>query len=310
MTVIAVTGGAGFIGSNLVRSLLNLEIYKLIVIDDLSTGLESNITGLNLDFRNVSITEPQLMRKALSDVDTIVHLAARGSVPRSIMDPVATHLTNTLGTLNVLEICRERHCNLIFSSSSSVYGANTALPKSEEMWLQPISPYAASKLGAEAFVSAYSSTYGLNTTLLRFFNVFGPRQRPDHEYAAVLPKWIWRALNGLPLEVHGDGNQTRDFTYVKTVCDIISIAINKKVYGPEVINMAYGNNVSLNEILSKLENKFPKLEVEYLPTRIGDVRNSQNDPTRLRAKFPEVIPVPFDVAFEETYNWLKNLSGK
>ena len=185
-----------------------------------------------------------------------------------------------------------------------------ALPKDEHMWLQPMSPYAASKLGAESFVSAYSSTYGLNTTLLRFFNVFGPRQRPDHEYAAVLPKWIWRALSNQPLEVHGDGNQTRDFTYVKTVCDVILKAIDNRVYGPEVINLAYGNNVSLNEVLLKLKSKFPKLAVDNLPTRIGDVRNSQNDPTRLKAKFPDVKPVAFDEALEETYLWLKTLSGK
>ena len=309
MSKIVVTGGAGFIGSNLVRSLIS-DGHQITVIDDLSTGMASNIEGLPLDFREISITDADKMKLALSDGQIVVHLAARGSVPRSVKDPVATHSVNTLGTLNILEICREFKQHLIFSSSSSVYGANMALPKDEQMWLQPMSPYAASKLGAESFVSAYSSTYGLNTTLLRFFNVFGPRQRPDHEYAAVLPKWIWRALNDQPLEVHGDGNQTRDFTYVQTVCDVIVKAIDNKVYGPEVINLAYGNNVSLNEILSKLKNKFPKLEVEQLPTRIGDVRNSQNDPSRLKAKFPDVKPVAFDDAFEETYLWLKNLSGK
>ena len=172
------------------------------------------------------------------------------------------------------------------------------------MWLQPLSPYAASKLGAEGFVSAYSSTYGLKTTLLRFFNVFGPWQRHDHEYAAVLPKWIWKALNGQSIELHGDGTQTRDFTYVKTVCDVIESAINNKVYGPEVINLAYGNNISLNEVISKLRNIFPNIEVINSPTRIGDVKNSQNLPNRLKSKFPDVVPIAFDTAFNETINWL------
>ena len=309
MSKIAVTGGAGFVGTNLVRRFLDSG-HKVVVIDDLSTGLASNLDGTNVDFREISIVDLEAVTAAVKGSEVVVHLAARGSVPRSVLDPIATHSVNTLGTLNVLEACRGNNSHLIFSSSSSVYGANEALPKSEEMWLQPLSPYAASKLGAEGFVSAYSSTYGLKTTLLRFFNVFGPWQRPDHEYAAVLPKWIWKALHGQGLELHGDGSQTRDFTYIKTVCDVIESAINNRVYGPEVINLAYGNNISLNEIISKLKRDFPNLEVTYSPTRVGDVKNSQNLPYRLKSKFPDVEPVPFDTALKETINWLTEQAKK
>ena len=309
MSKVAVTGGAGFIGSNLVRRFIDSG-HQVTVIDDLSTGLTSNLVDLNVDFKEISIVDSKAVSAAVKGMDVVVHLAARGSVPRSVLDPIATHSVNTLGTLNVLEACRENDSHLIFSSSSSVYGSNGALPKNEEMWLQPLSPYAASKLGAEGFVSAYSSTYGLKTTLLRFFNVFGPWQRHDHEYAAVLPKWIWKALNGQSIELHGDGTQTRDFTYVKTVCDVIESAINNKVYGPEVINLAYGNNISLNEVISKLRNIFPNIEIINSPTRIGDVKNSQNLPNRLKSKFPDVVPIAFDTAFNETINWLSKQTGK
>ena len=309
MSKVAVTGGAGFIGSNLSRALIASGL-DVVVIDNLSTGLESNLSDLPVDFRNISITDFDLLEKALGGCDVVVHLAARGSVPRSVKDPMATHQVNTLGTLNVLEICRKTGSHFIFSSSSSVYGSNMALPKQEDMWLQPMSPYAASKLGAEGFVSAYASTYNLKTTLLRFFNVFGPYQRPDHEYAAVLPKWIWKALKGESIELFGDGEQTRDFTYVKTVCDVILSAINNQVCGPEVINLAYGNNISLNQVISRLKVDFPNLDVINSPNRLGDVRNSQNNPSRIKSKFPEVIPVPFEIAFDETFNWLKNQIGK
>ena len=309
MANIALTGGAGFIGANLVRRLINSG-HQVVVIDDLSTGLESNLAGLTLEFVEMSIVDSNAVRAVIKGMDIVVHLAARGSVPRSVLDPIATHSVNTLGTLNVLEACRENDSHLIFSSSSSVYGANVVLPKNEEMWLQPLSPYAASKLGAEGFVSAYSSTYGLKTTLLRFFNVYGPWQRPDHEYAAVLPKWIWKALNGQSIELHGDGTQTRDFTYVKTVCDVIESAINNAVYGPEVINLAYGNNISLNEVISKLKDYFPNLKITNSPTRIGDVKSSQNTPIRLKYKFPDVEPIAFDSAFDETINWLTNQTRK
>ena len=309
MAKVAVTGGAGFIGSNLVR-ILNEQNHEITVIDDLSTGLRSNLDGQNVTFHQISITDRDLLKSALKDVEVVIHLAARGSVPRSVKDPIATHWVNTVGTLNILEICREQNAHLIFSSSSSVYGANLSLPKNEKMWMQPLSPYAASKLSAEAFVSAYSSTYDLKTTSLRFFNVFGPRQRPDHEYAAVLPKWIWKILHKEPIELHGDGTQTRDFTYIDTVCDVIKYAISEKVCGPEVINLAYGNNISLNEVLEKLRERTGSIEVRNMPTRVGDVKDSQNDPTFIKSLFPNIQPVNFDFAFEKTFEWLQSQANK
>ncbi len=200
MSKVAVTGGAGFIGSNLVKRLVK-DGFEVVVIDDLSTGLLTNVDQKKTDFQQISITDPQMLLAALNDCSTIFHLAARGSVPRSIKNPVATHEVNATGTFNVLEVARKTGAHVIFSSSSSVYGRNMQLPKDESMWLSPLTPYAASKLAAEGYVQAYAAAYDLPTTILRFFNVFGPRQRPDHEYAAVLPKWIWLAMQGKPIDV-------------------------------------------------------------------------------------------------------------
>jgi UDP-glucose 4-epimerase len=242
---------------------------------------------------------------ALKDCETIFHLAARGSVPRSIKNPIATHEVNATGTLNVLEVARETGAHVLFSSSSSVYGRNMQLPKDESMWLGPMTPYAASKLSAEGYVQAYASAYNVPTTLLRFFNVFGPRQRPDHEYAAVLPKWIWLAMQGNPIDVYGDGTASRDFTYVETVLDIAMIAMKEKVTTEGAVNLAYGNRIFLNETIDLLKRHFPDLKVNYKENRLGDVKESQNAPGLLKTLFPSVTPKPFEDALAETVDWLK-----
>jgi UDP-glucose 4-epimerase len=226
-------------------------------------------------------------------------------VPRSIKNPVATHAVNATGTLNVLEVARESGAHVLFSSSSSVYGRNMQLPKDESMWLGPMTPYAASKLAAEGYVQAYASAYKVPTTLLRFFNVFGPRQRPDHEYAAVLPKWIWLAMHNQPIQVFGDGTASRDFTYVDTVLDVAMTAMKQKVTSDGAINLAYGNRISLNETIDLLKQHFPDLEVNYTGDRPGDVKESQNAPELLKMLFPAVQPKAFDVALSETVTWLK-----
>ena len=303
MEKVAVTGGAGFIGSNLTHRLIN-EGYEVVVIDDLSTGLASNIPKEKPEFHRVSVTDSKLLTSALKGCDVIFHLAARGSVPRSIKNPAATHDVNATGTLNVLEAARANGAHVIFSSSSSVYGRNLALPKDESMWLGPMTPYAASKLAAEGYVQAYNLAFGVPTTLLRFFNVFGPRQRPDHIYAAVLPKWIWLAMQGLPIEVYGDGTASRDFTSVETVLDVAMTAMKEKVYTDGALNLAYGNRIILNEAISMLMNHFPNLRVDYIPQRQGDVKESQNSPVLLKSLFPKVQPKPFDIALSETVNWL------
>jgi UDP-glucose 4-epimerase len=304
MSKVAVTGGAGFIGSNLTRRLIS-EGHDVVVIDDLSTGLISNVDQEKSTFHQVSITDPTALHSALKDCETIFHLAARGSVPRSIKNPIATHDVNATGTLNVLEAARVSGAHVIFSSSSSVYGRNMQLPKDESMWLGPMTPYAASKLAAEGYVQAYASAYNVPTTLLRFFNVFGPRQRPDHEYAAVLPKWIWLAMQGQPIDVYGDGTASRDFTYVDTVLDIAMTAMKEKVVTEGAMNLAYGNRIFLNDTIEMLKKHFLDLKVNYKSERLGDVKESQNDPELLKKLFPKVQPKEFETALSETIEWLK-----
>ena len=304
MKKIAVTGGAGFIGSNLVERLLS-KGHEVTVVDDLSTGLKSNLDLNKITFHELSLTDRDGLAKALNGVDAIVHLGARGSVPRSLKNPIATHDVNATGTLNVLEAARTSGAQVIFSSSSSVYGRNGQLPKDESMWLSPLTPYAASKLAAEGYVQAYGAAYEVPVTLLRFFNVFGPKQRPDHEYAAVLPKWIWKAMNNEAIDVYGDGSQTRDFTYVRTVLDVIEDAINRGVRTEGAVNLAYGNRISLLSTIDLLRSHFPDLKVNFIDIRPGDVKNSQNDPVLLKKLFPSVVPTEFELALNETVNWLK-----
>jgi len=304
MSKVGVTGGAGFIGSNLTKRLIS-EGHDVVVFDDLSTGLISNVDQSKCLFHKASITDPEALHAALKDCQTIFHLAARGSVPRSIKNPVATHDVNSTGTLNVLEVARSSGAHVIFSSSSSVYGRNMQLPKDESMWLGPMTPYAASKLAAEGYVQAYAAAYKVPTTLLRFFNVFGPRQRPDHEYAAVLPKWIWLAMQGQPIDVYGDGTASRDFTYVDTVLDIAMTAMKEKVVTESAMNLAYGNRIFLNETIEMLKKHFPDLQVNYKSERLGDVKESQNDPELLKKLFPKIQPKEFEMALSDTIEWLK-----
>jgi len=304
MKKIAVTGGAGFIGSNLVERFLS-HGHEVTVVDDLSTGLKSNLDLTKVTFHELSLTDREGLASAVKGVNAIVHLGARGSVPRSLKNPIATHDVNATGTLNVLEAARSNGAHVIFSSSSSVYGRNGQLPKDESMWLSPLTPYAASKLAAEGYVQAYGAAYDVPVTLLRFFNVFGPKQRPDHEYAAVLPKWIWKAMNNEAIDVYGDGSQTRDFTFVRTVLDVIEDAINREVRTEGAVNLAYGNRISLLTTIDLLKAHFPELKVNFQGDRPGDVKNSQNDPVLLKKLFPSVVPTEFEVALNETVNWLK-----
>jgi UDP-glucose 4-epimerase len=308
MSRVAVTGGAGFVGSNLVIRLME-DGHDVVVVDDFSTGLRANLQDLDCELHELSITDEVRMKKAISKCQVIFHLGARGSVPRSIKEPRATHEVNATGTLNVLEAARESGAHVLFSSSSSVYGRNMQLPKDETMWLGPMTPYAASKLSAEAYVQSYASSYQIPTTLFRFFNIFGPRQRPDHEYAAVLPKWIWLAMHGHPIEVFGDGTVTRDFTYIDTVVDVATTAMNKRIVSDGPINLAFGNRISLNETIEILRQHFPDLKVTYLPQRPGDVKDSQNAPALLNSLFPEIRPKSFETALKDTIVWLRDFGN-
>ena len=301
---VLVTGGAGFIGTNLTLDLLSSG-YEVKVFDDLSTGLKANIPK-DAEFVNASILEASKIDKAIEDCEVVVHLGARGSVPRSIKDPIATHNVNATGTLNVLEAARNSQCHYIFSSSSSVYGSNMILPKNEDMVLRPITPYAASKMSGEALSLGYAKSYGLAVSTFRFFNIFGPWQRPDHEYAAVLPKWISKCIKEEEIEIFGDGEQTRDFTYVGTVIKIITDCISNKVLHPEPVNLAYGNNISLNQVTDLLKNDFPDLKVKHLSPRGGDVLHSKNDPKLVKSLYPNINIEKFETSLQETIKWFKS----
>ena len=301
---VLVTGGAGFVGTNLTLSLLE-HGYDVKIFDDLSTGLEQNIPK-DAEFINASILDTSNLNNAIKECEVVVHLGARGSVPRSIKDPIATHDVNSSGTLNVLEAARSSGSHYIFSSSSSVYGSNMTLPKSEDMVLRPLTPYAASKMSGEALSLAYAKSYELPVSTFRFFNIFGPWQRPDHEYAAVLPKWISKCLKGNEIEVFGDGLQTRDFTYVGTVVNIVLSCITKKILHPEPVNLAYGNSISLNQVLEIMKLNFPTLKVKYLPPRKGDVLHSKNDPKLVKALYPDITLDKFEVSLQKTIDWFKN----
>ena len=301
---VLVTGGAGFVGTNLTLSLLE-HGYDVKIFDDLSTGLEQNIPK-DAEFINASILDTSKLNNAIKECHVVVHLGARGSVPRSIKDPIATHDVNSSGTLNVLEAARSSGSHYIFSSSSSVYGSNMTLPKSEDMVLRPLTPYAASKMSGEALSLAYAKSYELPVSTFRFFNIFGPWQRPDHEYAAVLPKWISKCIKGDEIEIFGDGLQTRDFTYVGTVVNIILSCISKKILHPEPVNLAYGNNISLNQVLELMKLNFPTLKVKYLPPRKGDVLHSKNDPKLIKSLYPDITLDKFEVSLQKTIDWFKN----
>lgn len=305
MMRVAVTGGAGFIGSNLTKRLVN-DGVDVVVIDDLSTGLLENLNNVDIDFQNVSLLNRNGLSQIFANVDFIFHLGARGSVPRSIQDPQATHEVNATGTLNVLEAARKRSIPIVFSSSSSVYGRNSKLPKSEDMWTSPLSPYAASKLSGEGYVQSYAYSYNLSATIFRFFNVFGPLQRPNHDYAAVIPKWIYKALRNEPIQIYGDGTQTRDFTFVDTVVEVLVNCLESELNYKTPINLAFGNKISLNQVTEMILRSFPDLKVEYREKRHGDVHDSQNSPELLRKLFPTIIPIDFEKGLEQTIKWMRS----
>ncbi len=304
---VLVTGAAGFIGSNLVKRLSN--VAEVRGLDDLSTGNLKNIEGLNFDFLEGSILDDVALRNASKGCDAIVHLAARPSVPRSLAEPLRSHEANATGTLKVLDAARSlRDPLVIVASSSSVYGANVTLPKSELALPMPMSPYAVSKLAAEQYALAWQHSYGIKTLPFRFFNVFGPNQAPDHDYAAVIPAFIASALRGEALRINGDGLQSRDFTYVGTVCEVIIHALSKRISFGGPVNLAFGTRTSLLEVVEHLESILARsISRVHFEDRVGDVRHSQADNSILKSLFPEVQPVSLDTGLEETVAWLSKL---
>ena len=305
---VLVTGGAGFIGANLVRALSDGPDNDIVVLDDLSFGFRSNLDGLNVTFIEGSILDEDLLATAMEGVSSVVHLAARSSVPRSIAHPLAAHEDNTTGTVRVLEAARAQgDVQVIVASSSSVYGANDTLPKHEGLAARPVSPYAASKLATEAYTLAWGHSYDMPVLALRFFNVFGPLQPPLHTYAAVIPAFLSAAMQGQPLPVHGDGTQCRDFTYVDTVVSVIVDAIRRRVSHLEPLNLAFGQKITLLEVISELEMILDrKLPVDFQPSRVGDVARSQADSSALRRLFPDIMPSDFADGLRATADWFES----
>lgn len=307
---VLVTGGAGFIGANLVRRLESRpEFESVVVLDDLSTGSQENLNGTGAELIEGSILDPQALKRAIHDVDAIVHLAARPSVPRSITDPEASHEANATGTIRVLEAARASgDAYVVVASSSSVYGANPTLPKTEDLTPRPMSPYAVSKLATEQYALAYRECYSLPTLAFRFFNVYGPLQSAGHAYAAVIPVFVDAALRYRPLPVHGDGEQTRDFTYVGTVVDVLAHAVVHHVTASTPVNLAFGTRHSLLDLIDLLERILGRsLEVEHQAARVGDVRHSQADQSLVRALFTDVEPVGLDAGLEATVAWFRSI---
>jgi len=302
---VLVTGGAGFIGANLCRTLVRSGA-DVVVIDDLSTGYAANLEGLNVDLRVASILDAGLLADACAGVSSIVHLAARPSVPKSLVDPRRSHDVNATGTVSVLEAARAVGAQLVISSSSSVYGNAATLPKRESMACSPASPYAVSKLAAESYGLAYQRCYGVPCTVFRFFNVFGPLQAAGHDYAAVVPAFVWAALNGEPISVYGDGEQTRDFTFVDSVTDVLQQCVVRRVLHDAPVNLAFGTRTTVNtlvELLAALLGR--RLEVDRRPARAGDVRHSQAATESLTRLFPDAAPVPLEDGLSRTIGWME-----
>lgn len=306
---VVVTGGAGFIGANLCRRLLATPgVDAVVVLDNLVTGNAANIAGLPVRFIEGSILDDDALDDACAGAATIVHLAALGSVPRSVADPMASHLSNATGTAMVLEAAR-RHGNLhtIVASSSSVYGSNPVLPKHEDLATRPMSPYAASKLATESYTLAWANTYGLPALAFRFFNVFGPLQPAGHAYAAVIPAFVDAALAGQPLIVHGDGTQSRDFTYVGTLTSAVAAAVTRRITSDIPVNLAFGSRVRLLDVIELIEAELGHpVERRHIEARAGDVPHSQADCSRLLSLIPDVQPVAFGDGLRATIEWMRS----
>jgi len=304
---VVVTGGAGFIGANLCAALAKAG-HDAFAFDDLSTGSADNLDGIDATLVEGTILDPRALDRVLDRAGAVVHLAARPSVPRSIADPLASHEVNATGTLQVLEAVRRGPgAHVIVASSSSVYGANPGIPKSEDLVPMPMSPYAASKLATESYALAHATSFDLDVLALRFFNVFGPLQPAGHAYAAVIPAFVDAALRGKPLPVFGDGRQTRDFTFVGTVTAVLADAVDRRLTSDRPVNLAFGSRVSLLELAELLGRILGQdLELDLGPARVGDVRDSQADQSRLRTLFPDVEPTGLEAGLRATVEWFRS----
>jgi UDP-glucose 4-epimerase len=300
---VLVTGGGGFIGSNLVERLLN-EGASVRVLDNFATGRRENVLDLidSVELVEGDVQSYERAHNAVRGCEVVFHLAALPSVPRSVQDPLTSNATNVIGTLNVLLASRDEGVRrFVYASSSSVYGANPELPKREDMPALPIAPYAVAKQAAEGYCRSFFEVYGLETVSLRYFNVFGPRQDPLSQYAAVIPKFITALLDGEQPTVFGDGEQSRDFTYVDNAVNANLAAADASGVAGQVFNIACGERISLNRLLTDLrELTGSEVEPVYVPARPGEVLHSLADITRAREALGYDVKVDFRGGLERT----------
>lgn len=314
-SIFLVTGGAGFIGSNLCEAILKLG-YKVICLDDLSTGKQENIDlfieNENYKFIRGDIRDYETCLKATKNVDFVLHQAAWGSVPRSVEMPLTYNDINIKGTLNIFEASRENNVKkVVYASSSSVYGDENTLPKKEGVEGNPLSPYALTKQVDEKYAKIYADLYNLDTYGLRYFNVFGRRQDPDGDYAAVIPKFIKLLLNDERPTINGDGKQSRDFTYIENVIEANLKALKAdSKYAGEAFNIAYGGREYLNDIYNTLVEILDKKYIKpiYGLERVGDIRHSNADISKAKEILGYDPDFSFDRGIKEAIEWyIKNL---
>jgi nucleoside-diphosphate-sugar epimerase len=304
-----VTGGAGFIGSH-IASALAAAGARLRVIDDLSTGYRENLEGISgeIDFVHGSLADDKSLRRALEDVELVFHEAAIPSVPRSIEDPRQTHVASVESTFSLLLAARENKVRrVVYAASSSAYGDQPTLPKVETMLPEPLSPYAVAKLVGEHYCQVFTRVYGLETVSLRYFNVFGPRQDPSSQYSGVISRFISVLLSGERPVIYGDGEQSRDFTYIDNVVDAnLKAAESVKAVG-QVINVANGERISLNQLLGELKIVTGKADVvaDYQEARTGDVKHSLADITLARELLGFEPRVDLRTGLQLTIDWWK-----
>jgi nucleoside-diphosphate-sugar epimerase len=309
---VLVTGGAGFIGSHLVQELV-ARGETVRVIDNLATGHLENLDAIRakIDLIQGDISDLDTIQDAAREIDIIFHQAALPSVPRSIQNPRASHDANLTGTLNVLIAARDHDIKrIVMASSSSVYGNSPILPKVETFEPQPLSPYAVTKLACEYYARVFAELYGLSTICLRYFNVFGPRQDPNSQYAGALAKFVQCALNHEPFPVYGDGEQSRDFTYIENVVNANLRAAYSEFDGGAVVNVAGGVRTSLNQIIALLnELTEQSLETRFGPARAGDVLHSHADISRARELLDYAPTVDVREGLRRTLEWYAGRDG-
>jgi UDP-N-acetylglucosamine/UDP-N-acetyl-alpha-D-glucosaminouronate 4-epimerase len=304
-----VTGGAGFIGSNTVDELVRRG-HSVVVLDDLSTGKKENLSEVpsHIEFMLGSVTDLKTVREACRGVDYVLHLAARTSVPRSLKDPLETNRVNVDGTLNVLVAARDSKVKrVVFAGSSSVYGETPTLPKRESMIPAPISPYGVSKLTGEVYGQLFQRIYGLEFVALRYFNVFGPRQDPHSPYSGVLSVLNAALISGAQPTIFGDGEQSRDFTFVRNAVEANLLACEASDAPGEVFNVGTGNRHTLNQTM-RLLAKISGLSISaiYAPPREADIRDSQADITRARQVLGYNPIVGFEQGLRHTWEWYRS----